>query len=157
VLGGALEPAHAPPRSLLTRLDGRAPRGLVRREGVGDRPAVAERAVEGDGVLDRELGAGADREVDAVRGVADEHDVLVHPAPAPHDGEAGPAGAVSEERRSLELRPEEARERRERLLLRALVESGAAAGRLVALDDERARAGPVGIGVRDEEAELARL
>jgi hypothetical protein len=47
-----------------------------------------------DGVLHRELGAGANREVCGVRGVAEQNDVLVAPARVLHVEELNPRGAV---------------------------------------------------------------
>ena len=55
------------------------------------------RLVQRDRVLQRELGARADRPVRGVRGVAEQHDVVVVPRLAAHHGKLAPERTVPEE------------------------------------------------------------
>ena len=105
---GVLEPLEARLRGALRALDRGTARRLVGRERrAGSSAARSSASRERDGVLHRQLGARADREVRGVRGVADEHDVAVVPALVAHRREAAPERAVVEQPVAGELVGEE--------------------------------------------------
>ena len=138
----ALEPAHAVACGALQLqrlglalllVGGERGRDVGRVGGLGD---------QGDGVLHRELGAGADGEVRGVGGIADQHAVAVVPAPAQHALEGEPGGAaqvrgVAHQLVAVEVLREQLSAEGDRLLVVRLVEAVRAPGLLARLDDDR--------------------
>ncbi len=123
-----------------------------------DLPAAPHEPVrERDRVLHRQLRPRPDREVRGVRRVAEEHDPPVVPDPVRHLREVEPERAVREELAAAEVAREELLAEREALLLVHRVEAGRAPHVLRALDDERAHALVVGVGVDVEEPVLGLL
>ena len=106
------------------------------------------RLVKRDRVLERELRAGADRPVRGVRGVAEEHRVGVMPAHAAHDRELAPERAVREHRCAVQLLGEEPRDVCGGRLLVLDAEAARLERRVGGLDDQRALARRVHVGVQ---------
>ena len=94
-----LEPDERHVGGMLGLLDLLAPRRFEARQRGLDVAAAgeAERLVERDGVLHRELGARADREMRGRLGVADQHDVVGGPFLAADGREIPPQRAVGDE------------------------------------------------------------
>ncbi len=116
---------------------------LVRGERLGDRRPLGEAGGEREGVLDGELGAGADGEVGGVRGVADQDGVAVRPVLVDDRAEGRPAGVVAAQRTAAERVGEELAALVDGALLVAAVEAGGAPDLLAHLDDDGGRAGGV--------------
>src|SRR5437660_9924475 len=96
---------------------------------------------QSDRALERELGARADREVGAGRGVAHQGEVLVRPALAQHAREIYPGRAaqmsrVRHQRLAAEILGEDPLARGDRLLAAHVAEPPGGPGRLAAFDDE---------------------
>jgi len=142
-----LEPLQARLRRPLQRLDLGSALGLVGRQRPADVAMVPEPAAERDGVLHGQLGAGADREVRGVGGVADEDDVVVVPALVADDREAPPQRAVLQDGMSVELAREQRLRERHRVVLAGLVEPGAPPRVLGGFQDEGRVARLVAVGV----------
>ena len=104
------------PGTLVSRLldpfDDRLPLELVIDEGGLDVGVAHERVRQRDRVLHRELRPRADREVRGVRGVAEQHDVAVVPAPVADPQEIEPDRAVGEQAVPVEVVGEERLRRR---------------------------------------------
>ena len=110
-----------------------------------------------EGVLHRQLGAGADREVRGVGGVAEQHDVAVVPALVADGVEVEPLGVVGEDLVALQLVGEDLRDPLDGVLVgdaragrsraSVAVEAGAAPDVLVHLDDEGRARVRVGVAV----------
>ena len=79
VLADVLEPLQAGLRRALGGQHHRPALGLVRRQRRWHVGVLVQAGGEGQRVLHRQLGAGADREVRGVRGVAEQDDVAVPP------------------------------------------------------------------------------
>ena len=159
----ALEPLEARLRGALRALHDRPALVLVGGERGPDVAAVAERPREGDRVLHRELRARPDREVRGVRGVAEQHDVLVRPVLVADGVEVQPARVVGDERVVAEDVGEQLAAERDALLVvlarregmrLARVEPGAPPRLLVGLDDEGRHRLVVGVAVDLEDAVL---
>src|SRR5947199_157180 len=106
----------------------------------------------GDGVLHGELRARSHGEVGSVRGVAQQHDLLVMPPLVPQRAEVAPQGAVLEEPMPLQLRCEQRFAERERRVLIGAVHPRRLPSRFRGFDDER-RASPfVLVGVDPPQA-----
>ena len=122
VLREVLEPLEAGLRRPLGGEHDRLPLLLVRRERrLGGRFLVQARG-EGQGVLHRELGAGADREVGGVGGVPEDHDARlaglgVDPALVAHRRERDPARVVGHHGVTVEHVGEELADQGDRLLV----------------------------------------
>ena len=122
---------------------------------------LAQRPRQPDRVLERELGAGADREVRRVRGVAEQHDVLVVPGRVADGHEVDPARVVADQAVAVERVGEQLLAERDargvalarRQRARA-VEPRAPPGLLRGLHDERAHRVAVRIAVDLEDAVL---
>ena len=97
-----LEVLRALPRRVLEALDHGPALELVLDQRGAAAGRAAERGGELDRVLDRELGARADREVRGVRGVAEQDGATVAPVRAADLVERQPHGAVGEQRAALE-------------------------------------------------------
>ena len=153
---GVLEPGQAGRRRLLCldRVD--AARVLVGGERARHvvEAVLDEGVLQGDGVLHRELGARADREVRRVHRVAQEHHLAMAPALAAHGGEGAPQGAVGQQLVPVEVVAEQLAHVGDRVLLTGLVEASLAPGLLAALDDEGREPGLEGVGVHAEQAVL---
>src|SRR5205807_8281250 len=121
----------------LQALDLRAPVFLVRGQRLGDLAVALERARQRDRVLERQLRSRADREVRRVRGVADQHDVAVTPAPVADRREIPPERAVLQEAMPLQLFGEESLAEGQRLVLVRVIETGAPPRLLGRLEEER--------------------
>lgn len=151
-----LEPLQRGLGGPLGGLDDGPPLGLVgRQRGLHVRVFV-QAGGEGERVLHRQLGAGTDREVCGVRGVADEDEVAVVPPFVAYGGEVEPLRVVGEDVVAREFPGEESADALDGLLvgdarreLDALggVEAGAAPDVLVHLDDEGGAAVGVGVAV----------
>src|SRR4029453_14916017 len=92
-----LEPPGAPLRGGGQPLDLGAPVLLVGGQRLLDLAFALEGAGERDRVLDRELRAGADREMRRMRRVAEQHDVPVMPGGVAYGREAAPERAILEQ------------------------------------------------------------
>ena len=147
VLLDVLEPLQRGLRRALEGEHDRTPFGLVGRERRGDVRLLVQVRREGERVLQRELGPGADREVRRVRGVADEHDVVMRPALIADGGEGDPLRVVGQQSRAVELLREDVGEPRDGSfvahawpedLALGRVEAGTAPDLLVHLDQEGA-------------------
>src|SRR4029450_12912857 len=112
---------------------------------------------ERDRVLDRELRAGADREMRRMRRVAEQHDVPVVPGGVAYGREAAPERAILEQSVTPELVGEEVLHEGERPVLVGLVEPGAPPRLLGRLENERRGGRVVPVGVDAPEAVLALL
>ena len=91
---------------------------LVGRECLGDRRRLMQAGRQGEGVLHRELGAGADREVGGVGGVTEDHHVVVDPVLVADRGEADPARVVGDHAVTVEHVGEQLADQGDRLLVR---------------------------------------
>ena len=91
VLPEILEPLQACLRRPLRRQHDRPALGVVRSERLGGVTVLVQARGERKRILHGQLGARTDGEVRGVRGVAEEHDVAVPPARAPHGREVDPA------------------------------------------------------------------
>ena len=154
---GLLEPLEAHLGRPLDRLHLGPPLLLVGVERAGDVAVTVERRGQRDGVLHRELGPGADREVRGVGGVTDEHDVVPVPVRVLDRREAAPQRAVLQEPMAFELAREEPLGEDDGVVLAHLVEAGAPPRRLRRLHDERRVSGVVAVGVDAPEAVRALL
>jgi len=110
--------------------------------------------VQRDRVFERELGARADRPVRAVRGVAEQHDVVVVPGPAAHHRELAPERAVGEQLRPLQLGGEDALDVGGGARLVLDLQPRRPERRVGRLHDERALALRVHVGVQVPDAVL---
>ena len=116
-----------------------------------------------DRIFERELGAGANREMRGVRGVAEKDDVAAGPALALDAPEIEPGGAADEVRRvglkrmAVEIFGEELLAGGDALVLRHPVEAEAAPRFLRAFDDEGRAVRREAIGVRPDPAVLGLL
>ena len=141
VAADAPEVARALAGCFLRPLHRRPALELVVDERCVDVPASpGERVRQRDRVLHRELGAGPDREVRGVSGIAEEHDPPVVPDPVRHLGEIEPDGAIREQLAPAEIAGEQLLAERKRLLfgpVRVTVTEPRLEG---ALDDERGHA-----------------
>ena len=151
VARGALQPQHLGPATLLIGLE-RALQVVVGVQRVG----------QPDRVLERELGAGADREMRRVRGIAQQHDVVVVPALARdarevEPGRAAPMRGVAHQPLAIEIPLEEHLAGGDAVLLAHLVEAETLPGRRIALDDEGRGVGIEAVGVRPDPAVLGLL
>ncbi len=97
VLADVLEPLQAGLRRALGGRDHGAPLRLVGRGRRRDVRLLVQAGCEGQRVLHRQFGPGPDGEVRGVRGVAEQHHVVVPPGRAPHRGEVHPAGVVADD------------------------------------------------------------
>ncbi len=155
VAAHVLEPGGAGAGRLLEALHQRLALQLVVSHGGQPLAGVAlQRARERDGVLHRQLGAGADGEVGGVGGVAEQHDVAVVPARAADGHEAGPQRPVGEQLVAGQLGGEQLLAEGDALLLAGVLQAGAAPGRLGALDDEGGGVRVERVGVDLEHAML---
>ena len=123
---GVLEPLEARLRRALQALDRGPPRRSRRRRAPRGRRRGLERLHQRDRVLHRQLGAGADREVRRVRGVAGEHEVAVMPGAVANGREAAPDRAVRDQPVARQLVGEQ-RARRTRSSVASLACSSPAA------------------------------
>ena len=153
-----LEPLGAVARRVLQAQHLDAAFGLVLLERPRQLGIAAQRAGQADRVLERELGARADREVRRVGGVADQHAVAVVPARVAHLDERDPrirqVLGVAHQPVAAEVRREQPLAERDRLLRARGVETRRAPGLFAALDDHRPRVGIELIGVHLEPAVL---
>ncbi len=141
VAGHALEPAHAVACRALQLQGFRLALLLIGRQCAWNVGAAGRARDQGDGVLHRELGAGADREVRRVGGVADQHAIAVVPASAQHALESEPGRAaqvrgVAHERVAVEVFREHPAAECDRLVVTGLVEAVCTPGFLARLDDD---------------------
>ena len=97
-----LEPHQRDVGGVLGFFDFLAPAVLVLLQGAVDRRRVRHRVRQRDGVLHRELGAGADREMRRRLGVAEQHHVVLDPALAADHREIAPHRAVGQKRMTVE-------------------------------------------------------
>src|SRR6185437_1035652 len=134
VLGEVLKPLQARLRGSL----GRQHDGTALRFVGGQRRVDVRLLVQAGGqrerVLHGQLGAGADREVRGLRGVAEQDDVVVAPGRVADGREADPLGVVGEKGGFAQYTGEKLR--RNGLLF---IEARPAPDVFVHLDDERAR------------------
>ena len=157
-----LEPLEAALGGALGALHDRAAVVLVGRQRGGEvARMLAQRPGQPDRVLERQLGAGADREVRGVRGVAEQHDVLVVPCRVADGHEVDPARVVADQAVAVERAGEQLlaeRDARGVALARRqgarAVEPRAPPGLLRGLHDERAHRVAVRIAVDLEDAVL---
>src|SRR5262245_2432830 len=133
---GLFEPFEAHLRRALQALDLGPALLLVGREGLGDLAVALERLRQRDRVLERQLRARADREMRGVRGVADQHDVLMAPAVVANGGKAAPERAVLQEAMALQLLGEELLAEGQGLILVRVVKAGTPPGLLRRLENE---------------------
>ena len=154
---GLLEPLEAGLRRALQRLHLRPPLGLVRGQRGLQIAMLAERPRQGDRVFHGQLGARADREVRGVRGVAEQHHVVVMPARVVDRGEAAPQRAVLEHGMAAQLPGEELLGEGHRLVLAGPVEPGPPPRLLRGFQDERGGVLLVAIRVHTPEAEVRLL
>ncbi len=149
-----LEPDERHVGGMLGLLDLLAPRRFEARERGLDVASAgeAERLVERDGILHRELGARADGEMRGRLGVADQHDVVGGPLLAADGREVAPQRAVGDQLVAGELLGEHAFEESRRCRLVELVEAGALEGLGIGLHHPGRAAGLVLIAMRDEDA-----
>ena len=151
VARGALQLQHLGPAGLLIRLE----RALQIGRGM-------QRVGEPDRVLERELGARADREMGRVRRIAQEHDLAVMPALAGDAREVEPRRAaqmrrVAHQAVALEISLEQHLARGDAVHPAHLVETERPPGCLVALDDEGRGVRIEPVGVRPDPAVLGLL
>ena len=149
-----LEPDQRHVGGMLGLLDLLAARRFeTRQRGLDVAPAgEAERLVERDGVLHRELGARADGEMRGRLGVADQHDVVGGPFLAADGREIPPQRAVGDQLVAGELLGEHAFEESRRAGLVQLVEAGALERLRIGLHHPGRAAGLVLVAMRDEDA-----
>ena len=148
-----LEPGEALERGGLEGVEHGLPGALIRGERGRDRAALGEGAGERDGILERELGARADREVRGVSRVAGEGHVPMVPPPVADEREVEPPDeAIGEQRPPAEVVLEHPREVVAGLGLGHALETRARPRLGAALDDEGARGRAELVGVGDEEA-----
>ena len=131
---------------------------LIGREAPRERAAAGQHARERDRVLHGELGARSDRKMRGVRGVADEHDVLVKPLLVPHAHEGRPwrrqVPRVRHQAMALQPWREQRLAGRDRAVQIERVEARVPPRRFVALDDERRGLFVEAVAVRLEDAVL---
>lgn len=147
-----LEPGHAAARRRLGLLQRTPALPLVGVQGTGQVVRPPEEAVrERHRVEDRQPGAGADREVGGVGGVADQDDAVVVPALVDHLGEVPPLRRLTAGRADQAVPPQRPGEDlfHQRGALRGgrRGEPEAVPGLLPALDDEGAGPGARRVGV----------
>ncbi len=121
---------------------------LVGRQGPSQRRLFLQAGGQCQGVLDGELGAGADGEVGGVRGVAQQDHVAVRPALVDHRTEGGPGGLVGPERPAPQRVREDLGAAVGRLPLVALLEARRPPHLLAHLDDHGGGVGGVRIAVQ---------
>ena len=140
---------------MLDALRLRPPLALVgAQRGAGVGRVANHRLVQRDRVLQRELGARTDRPVRGVRGVAEQHDVVVVPRLAAHDGELAPERAVPEEPGPVQLLGEDALDVGGGAVLVLDLEAGGLERLVGGLHQERAFALRVHVGVKVPDAVL---
>lgn len=143
-----LEPAQARCGGALGGGDDGPPLGLVRGEGCGQVRLLLDTGGERQGVLDGELGAGADREVGGVGGVADEDRVAVRPVGIDDGTEGEPGGVVGAQRAAAEGVGEDLAAAFRRCCGVHGIETGRAPDLLAHLDDGGGGTGREGVGVQ---------
>ncbi len=143
-----LEPLQTGAGRALRGGDHRPPLRLVRGEGLLQRVPLLQAGGQGQGVLDGELGAGADGEVGGVGGVAEQDDVAVRPAVVDDRAEARPRRVVGLQGAAAECFREDLAAAFDRLGFVELVEAGLVPGLLAHLDDHGGSAGRIGVAVQ---------
>ena len=159
-----LEPDHAIARRALQleRLD--FPLGLI----AGQRSrhiasTAAEHLRQRDRVFHRQLGAGADRKMRGMRGIADQHDVVLEPALAQHavefqpDRRAAQMAGIGDQRLAVEQIGKQLLAKGDRLIGLHLVDAGLEPGLFRGLDDEGRPFLVEAIGMQVEPAPLRLL
>ncbi len=172
-----LEPFGGIARGVLDLQHFHAAAGLVALQRLGQHidaagAGVADIVGQVDRVFQRQLGAGADREMRGVRGIAHQHHrhaaavgqrVPAHPGAADHAREADPdsgaaqVGGVADQAVAIEVAREQALAVGHALLLAHLLDAGSPPHRLGRLDNEGRGVVVKAIGMRLEPAVLGLL
>ncbi|EPJ37289.1 hypothetical protein STAFG_5643 [Streptomyces afghaniensis 772] len=147
VQGEVLEPLQAGPGRALRGGDDGPPFRLVRGQGLVQGVVFLQAGGEGQGILDGELGAGADGEVGGVGGVAEEDDVAVRPAVVDDRAERRPGGVVRLQGAAAECLGEDLGAAFDRLGLAEFVEAGRVPDLFAHLDDHGGGVRRVGVAV----------
>ena len=107
-----LEPALRNPGRALQAFHLRLVGLLVLRETLADIAGFEDRPVQGDRVLHRQFGAGADGEMGGVDGVAGQHDIVERPVIAGNVGKLAPVRPVPDDLRVADIGAHAGRRRR---------------------------------------------
>ena len=152
-----LEPDQRHVGGVLGLLDFLAPAFFIELQGGLDRRRGMHRIRQRDGVLHRQLGAGADREMRGRLGVAEQHHVVLDPALAADHREIAPHRAVGQQRIAAEEPAENLVHPLRGLLFAEAFEAGALEGFRIGFENPGRASDFVLIGMGDERAPLGLL